>query len=157
MTAQVGDLMKYKGSKYAMRTEPLNIIIWRNDYELQAGWSCNWRGYRAKWKVKDNKLYLIHFKGKLQDGKKLTVKKMFQNQEKVFANWFSGKIVLCDGKMLNYVHRGYSSLFERDIILKFEMGNLVSEKIIDNIEDFKNGKITSARNYSNGVDVEDLF
>lgn len=159
MTAQIGDVIKYKGKTYSMKTEPFRQIVWKNDYDFQWKWTCNWRGYRAKWKVKDNKLYLVRIKGRLKNGKKLTVKKVFQNQETVFADWVSERIVLWDGEMLNYVHRGYCSLFERDIVLNFEKGILISEKIIDNTEDFKNGKLTEARTYryDNGIGWEDLF
>ncbi len=40
--------------------------------------------------------------------------------------------------MLYYVHMGYNSVFERDLILAFPSGVLISEKEIDNLELLKN-------------------
>ena len=39
--------------------------------------------------------------------------------------------------MLEYIHAGYASVFEKDLILKFRKGKLVNEKEIDNREKFR--------------------
>ena len=46
--------------------------------------------------------------------------------ERVFAHWYSGRIRVPRGKLLKYVHAGYASIYERDLLLDFERGVLVA-------------------------------
>lgn len=43
-----------------------------------------------------------------------------------------GEIRIRQGEMLEYVHMGYESVFEKDLYLKFENGVLVDERVVDN-------------------------
>ncbi len=36
------------------------------------------------------------------------------------------------GGLLEYVHGGYASTYEKDLFLRFERGILISERIVDN-------------------------
>ena len=40
----------------------------------------------------------------------------------VFASWFTGLLRIPQGKLLNYVHGGFGSLQERDLIVSIESG-----------------------------------
>lgn len=42
----------------------------------------------------------------------------------VFASWFTGVLRIPDGKQLLYVHMGYESTYERDVLLHIEKGCL---------------------------------
>ena len=50
----------------------------------------------------------------------------------VFADWFNGEIRIPQGELLQYIHMGYESIFEKDLILKFKKGVLIDERVIDN-------------------------
>ena len=39
-----------------------------------------------------------------------------------------------DGKMLQYVHMGYGSVYEREIMLAVESGKVVAESTVDNTQ-----------------------
>ena len=39
--------------------------------------------------------------------------------------------------MLDYVHMGYASLYERDLILEINNGELVNEYVVQNEEEFQ--------------------
>ncbi len=56
---------------------------------------------------------------------------LFPDENKVFANWFSGEIKVPQGEMLEYVHAGYGSIFEKDLILVVENGVLINDESID--------------------------
>ncbi len=100
--------------------------------------SACWRGYVGTWQIKkdsDNKkrLYLISINEMLESGEEATLEKLFPDNPKgVFAHWFSGTIRRPDGKLLNYVHGGYASTYERDNFYEFEKGVLIGESIVEN-------------------------
>ena len=58
--------------------------------------------------------------------------KLFPRQTEVFAHWVNGKIKIQSGKVLQFVNKGYESVYEKDIFLKFENGVLVDEKVVLN-------------------------
>jgi hypothetical protein len=55
--------------------------------------------------------------------------KLFPGQNEVFGDWVNGKIKIQSGKVLQFVNKGYESVYEKDIFLKFENGVLVDEKV----------------------------
>ncbi len=135
MTAQAGDIIIYKGKKYQMATEPLNDYLdTRDDIKFESLNTACWRGYYGKWKIKYKKLYLIKLSAFLEDSRSVGIEYLFPGQKEVFAQWFTGEIRIPIGEMLEYVHMGYYSVFEKDLILEFQHGILISEKEIDNRE-----------------------
>jgi hypothetical protein len=136
MTAQQGERLFYKGEEYIMATEPLEYflskinIIRPGDFGMCT--SC-WRGYIGTWEIDDHKLFLVGLEG-CPTKESTDLNYVFPNQEKIFANWFSGCIRIPFGKMLEYIHMGYASTFEKDIILTLENGVVIHEEEIDNRE-----------------------
>jgi hypothetical protein len=101
----------------------------------------NWRGYVATWKIENDHLYLVKLDTWICRGwnentcRKVNLQRLFGKRYrngKVLANWFSGELRMPDGKMLQYVHMGYGSVYEREIMLRIESGKLVNESTIDN-------------------------
>lgn len=140
MTAQEGEVILYKKKRYYMATEPLEAYLaTREDIKFGFATSACWRGYKGKWKVKHKKLYLINLSGILMNHP-LTInatnamEQLFPGQKEVFAQWFTGEIRIPIGEMLEYVHMGYESRFEKEIILEFKNGVLTSERYIDNLK-----------------------
>lgn len=139
MTAQAGERLLYKGEETWMAAEPLNQYLQnRNDIKFVSPSTACWRGYYGQWEIKDRKLYLIELKAYLEGYREVGLDYLFPGQNTAFANWFSGKIRIPQGEMLDYVHMGYASLYERDLILVFENGLLTNEYIIDNEEEYQN-------------------
>jgi len=139
MTAQAGERLFYKGEETWMAAEPLNQYLQnRNNIKFVSPSTACWRGYYGQWEIKDRKLYLIELKAYLEGYREVGLDYLFPGQNKAFANWFSGNIRIPQGEMLDYVHMGYASLYERDLILVFENGLLTNEYIIDNEEEYQN-------------------
>lgn len=139
MTAQAGERLLYKGEETWMAAEPLNQYLQnRNDIKFVSPSTACWRGYYGQWEIKDRKLYLIELKAYLEGYREVGLDYLFPGQNTAFANWFSGKIRIPQGEMLDYVHMGYASLYERDLILVFENGLLTNEYIVDNEEEYQN-------------------
>ena len=138
MTAQSRERLLYKGEEVGMTAEPLNQYLKNgNDIGFVFTNTACWRGYRGKWEIMEGKLYLIEITGSTHYAV-VDLNYLFPGQEKVFASWFSGEISIPQGEMLKYVHMGYGSIYEKDLVLKFEEGVLLEEKVIDNREDFEN-------------------
>ncbi len=138
MTAQAGEILIFKGETSWMAAEPLKQYLQsREDIQFVPPSTACWRGYHGQWKIKDKKLYLIELTAYLEGYREVGLDYLFPRQNTVFANWFSGKIRIPQGELLYYVHGGYDSIYERDLILVFENGILLDEYIVDNEERYQ--------------------
>ncbi|CAK0767990.1 conserved hypothetical protein [Gammaproteobacteria bacterium] len=125
MTAQATEKLYYEGLKVGMCSEPLELYFLFSGESPKFDSHCSglWRGYVGTWKIKDGRLYLIELQGWLEDGNNVTLATLFPDfPDRVFAHWYSGTIRIPQGKILNYVHMGYESTYEKDILLKIEKG-----------------------------------
>jgi hypothetical protein len=138
MTAQAGEELLYKGEGMSMAAVPLNQYLRdRNDISFVSPSTACWRGYFGQWEIRNNKLYLTGLKAYLEGYEEVGLEYLFPSQNEVFADWFSGEIRIPQGEMLDYVHMGYSSLYERDLMLVIENGVLVKEYYVDNQEEYQ--------------------
>lgn len=129
MTAQIGDLLFYQGKRLTMCDAPLgNYFLLGGAYpEFERSSTALIRGYVATWDLLDDRLYLVAIQGWLSDGEDASLESVFPGYpERVFAHWYSGRIRVPRGKLLKYVHAGYASIYERDLLLDFERGVLVA-------------------------------
>lgn len=129
MTAQAREILIYKGKKYGMATEPLEPYIESNGIQFNPMIECSgcWRGYIGTWSIEDNKLYLIDIDTD-NDGKKVGLEYLFSNQEKVFAEWFTGELRVPYGELIEYIHLGYESRYAKELFLEISKGVLVNER-----------------------------
>ena len=141
MTAQIRDLLQYNEEKMVLSDEPLKEYIKsRDDLDFIFKSTAWWRGYVCKWEIRDKKLYLIHLLGFIEGNKQVDLNYVFPGKKEVFADWYTGELQIPIGELLKYVHLGYESKYEKDLFLKFKDGVLISEREIDNREEFKNKK-----------------
>lgn len=150
MTAQVRERLIYNNEEYSLATEPLSPYLAKHKIEFPSTTTACWRGYWGKWLIENNKLYLIDLKansGKFFfDGKTVGIDYLFPGQNKVFADWYSGEIRIPYGKMMQYVHQGYASLYEKELFLTVESGVIVDECEIDNTHFYNDKKGMKKRN-----------
>ena len=148
MTAQTREKLYYKGIETEMASEPLRPYLEnRNDIKFVGFWSSCWRGYNGQWEISENKLHLIGLKAYVSVGLNLNndgfkvvgLNYLFPEKTKVFADWFSGIVIIPQDQMIKYVHSGFDSIYERDLILTFNKGVLQEEFTIDNHEESDNG------------------
>lgn len=149
-TGQAPDKIIYEGKKFDLFSNPLEAL-YANDKSKRPKFmsipngssSANWRGYVASWEIADNKLYLTAIDSWFCEPSILTenhcravtvddiVGKEVDGKS-FFATWFSGELRVPDGKELLYVHMGYGSVYERDMMFTVDSGNAVKLKVIDN-------------------------
>ena len=137
MTAQVKELITYEGKNVGMKTEPLADYLANQDKIEFSTWSTAClRGYIGTWEIRNKKLFIIDLwfsEDRERDReKKLGLSYCFTDKSKVFAEWFSGDIIIPQGKIIKWINIGYQSIFEKDLILNFKNGVLISKRIKDN-------------------------
>ena len=144
-TAQYSDIIIYNGKKYSLETNPLESYFEKypdkrpkDRYGVEVGSTALWRGYVATFEIKDNQLYLRDIQKEVAtDSSGINtievnvLTEVFPNQELVKVDWFTGLLVLPEGKVINYVHMGYASTSERYILLEIDEGNLKKERHFD--------------------------
>ena len=136
MTAQVHETIIIDGRKTSMAfCPPLPIddprIKKANQNVISS--SC-WRGYIGSWEIKNNLFFLTGLSGKYE----------LCANEPVFAEWFSGTLVVPDGEMLEYVHGGFATVFEREQRIIIENGVISSSFTIDNRPAFRDSDFVNS-------------
>ena len=137
MTAQIAEKFHYEGRELSMCSEPLSTFFALGGYQPNFESNCTalWRGYVGEWEVKDNRLYIIGLSGVLEGGSEASLETVFPGfPDRVFAHWYSGRVRIPEGKILEYVHMGYASTYESDLMIDFEKGVVISTEVIQNGE-----------------------
>ena len=146
-TSQDPDVLIYDGKTYDLYSNPLESFygkdwkpaFWVAPNSVSSG---NWRGYVATWEIINDKLYLTKIDSwfcnrriKTKSGcRKVTLHDLFSakvNDGRVAATWFSNELRVPDGKQLKYVHSGYASIYERDIIFDVDAGKIVKQDVLE--------------------------
>lgn len=81
-----------------------------------------WRGYVGTWKIEDNRLWLVELIGRFR----LAV------PGPVFADWVTGVLRVPRGELLDYVHMGFGSVYEEELHIAVERGEVRGRRIYDN-------------------------
>ena len=132
MTAQVPDLLLLDGERLALFTNPLEQYFAMGGRKPGLRWSstANWRCYVATWEVVNDRLYLIDIEGDLENGEPASLAAVFPGYaDRVFAHWYNGELRIPQGERTNYVHMGYHSTFERDLLITVVRGVLTQRRI----------------------------
>src|SRR5256885_10172569 len=117
-TGQRGDILFLDGKKHFIFTNPLSPFLDKNPEKLPESKIVStslWRGYVATWEVRNDRLVLIDV-GMLRsdsDDLRSVMSEMFPSQKDVLADWYSGHVIIPNGKLLNYVHMGYASTYKK--------------------------------------------
>lgn len=135
MTAQIAERLLYQGQTWSMCSNPLNDYFAFGGASPGFRWECTalWRGYVGLWEILDDRLYLLELNGTLEDGSAASLASVFPDYpERVFAHWYSGTLRIPQGRLLKYVHMGYGSTYERDLLLEIERGVVVASGVKHN-------------------------
>ena len=138
MTAQMSESLTYKGEKLSMCECPLHQYLELAKVRLGLGRACTalWRGYVGSWEIIDDRLYLTELSAPFNKGSDLSVASLFPDfPDRVFAHWYSGTLRIPQGQQLEYVHMGFQSRHERDLLLEVERGVVVRTEVRHNAPD----------------------
>ncbi|MBG9377908.1 hypothetical protein I5907_16830 [Panacibacter sp. DH6] len=142
-TAQYPDKIFFNGKEYALLSNPLEAFFEKNPERRPEGGvisSALWRGYVATFEVRDNQLFvkdiqIIYInttdKNNHDDEWKSVMEEVFPEQKDVKVDWLTGLLVLPHGKIVNYVHMGYGSTYEKYFLLEIDKGDYIKSKQFD--------------------------
>ena len=122
MTAQWPDSIVYEGKRMGvgcdipLRSHPRIRYVdgGEKNHFLTDSTAC-WSGVLGSWEIKDGQLYLTSLIGQFE----------LIGEEPLPADWVSEKIRLISGEIVKYVHMGYYSTYEHEIVLKVKKGKVV--------------------------------
>lgn len=130
MTVQARDQIVFNNKTHRIYGFPLDQFFEKRGklLNLQGSNSALWRGYLANWLIEHDKLFLIDFWGE-HSGLQIEydLSDLFPNQKKVFAEWFTGEILINIGKPFKYSLKNWS---KRNI--EYDLTILISEGIVTN-------------------------
>lgn len=142
-TAQLPDKLVYNGDTLAIFSNPLEQLpgidslrpLLFGAVQETVPTNCA-RGYQAIWTLSNNELFLsgicsCYGKENRQASLKQLFAGTFQNGQ-VKASWVNSNIHSPQGRLLLYVHAGYESLYETDVIFRIEQGRLTEIVSYDN-------------------------
>mgnify|MGYP003624008833 CR=1 FL=1 len=127
MSAQRYDRIRYDGTEYNLAATPLEQYFALHPERRPAfrGFDTGcMRGYVAEWAVRECRLYLVGMRMvMLTDA---TFESLFPDAvaDGLFAGWVSGDLKGPHGELVQSVHAGFGSVWERELCLSFEDGVL---------------------------------
>lgn len=129
MTAQAHEILIYEGEQTSMAFCPEfptdhPEIVESSDEDGDGfimSTAC-WRGYIGTWEIKDDHFFLKSLRGRYK----------VRAEEGIHALWFTGVLRVPQGELLQYVHMGFGSVYEKEIHVKIEDGIVVKTREVDN-------------------------
>ena len=134
MTAQVSDTLLHDGKKLSLFNNPLDdyFTMAGIDLKFMGSTTAEWRGYVATWDIVNGRLYMVALRG--VSGRQMRAMNFVfpEFSDRVFAHWYSGVLRVPLGRRLRYVHQGYLSLYERDLLIDIDRGGVTRSQIRHN-------------------------
>lgn len=153
-TSQIPDFLIIENDTLAINSNPLEPYFEKNpirDGIITSMSTGLWRGYIAYFKFNDGKLVVenIYTLDSVFDEatgyhkEKLTsvYKDVFGENRNFECDFYSGVLICPFGEVLQYVHMGYSSIYENYRLIEIKDGNYIKEKEVDS-EEFMSIKIS---------------
>ncbi len=138
-TAQIPEKILYEGESGSLFTNPMETYFTKGTPrpEFAAPHTACWRGYIGTWEIREDTLYLVDIKAWMRDreGKITPVEfeALFPGKTKPMkADWFTGTLRIPRGKPIRYVHMGYQTVYEEEVLLRIEGGKVADRQRIDN-------------------------
>jgi hypothetical protein len=135
MTAQVHEKIRYQGKRMRLASCPhfpedhpriyeaseadIMKLAMDDKTDIIFSTAC-WREYIGSWSIRRGKLYLTKLEGRFG----------IKGQEAIFADWFTGDLYIPQGRMLDYIHMGFDSVYEQEIILTLEQGIVINTNTV---------------------------
>lgn len=138
-TGQIADELLIGGKRELLHTLPLTTELEDKSRQqillkYSSGGRCtaSWRGYSATWELQRNQLLLRNIHANPCDPAPVEIPlgEMFPDRATpIIATWFTGKLIVPQGKVKKRVHMGFESQFERYLIVDVQAGKVLSRKL----------------------------
>lgn len=137
-TAQFPDTLFIDGKGLSLFTQPLAALesaepkTWQALQRRRPAHDCSaaWFGFTAQWRIEEDQLLLVAItadpcsdRPRLVDLKRVFGRK--RGATPVFAEWFTGVLRVPQGQLVEYIHAGFASRYERYLLLQIDGGRVV--------------------------------
>ncbi len=150
-TAQVPDNLTIDGKQYPLNTNPLDAYLAKlgdKAPKFEATSTALWRGYVATWELSEGKLYLTKVEvsrpnpaapqkddNYADDEIEVDIlNDLFPGKARVLADWYSGALIVPNGQLVEYVHMGYGSTYERYLVSTVKDGIEIGRRDLSGAE-----------------------
>jgi len=114
-------------------SEPLSRYIKRANINLSFKGFSLLRRYIATWTIIENKLFLVKIVANLSTGEQVSVSTLFPNTStNVFADWFTGWLVIPQGNLLKSGCVGFDDIYEKSLMININKGVITEQMIKEN-------------------------
>lgn len=148
-TAQSPEILLYEGESYELTMLPLSeyLAAHRGGIPQSDVTSSGlWRGYIGTWAVRDRKLYLEDIRiltsaaadsnAPKSERFRSVLEEVFKQKGPIHAEWFTGRLILPAGEMVEYVHMGFASTYSAYLVITVERGETTGVKRM-NLDEFQ--------------------
>mgnify|MGYP003571379805 CR=1 FL=1 len=147
-TAQFPDRLILNNEEKPLCANPLNAFFKKTEnsekynallskYDVVTCTAC-WRGYIATFEIIDSALYVADLtikivveptdKQKSFQTKDISIfQELFGSDKPFLCDFYSGMLIVPQGKMVKYVHGGYLSEYEKYILIKITDGKVINK------------------------------
>ena len=138
LTAQVPDLLVLDADTLGMFSNPLESAFSdtnpRPEYIFPDGCisTACWRGYQAVWGIVTDSLFLTSVRS-CCDESTLSASRIENllgrrsQNGRVFADWYTGHLIVAIGERVHYVHMGYASTYDEYLLLTVVGGGMTKK------------------------------
>ena len=155
-TEQIPEYLQYGKDTVPIYSNPLEQYFRINNDVFIPGFnseclsSACWRGYIAYWELTKDSLFLTNITPcvpNCENNQNGNLDKMF-GEEKPYAEWYSGTLIVPRGEFHSASHMGYSAIYEYEEHIQIENGKKVQKVIKSNaqlIADINQNKMFNER------------
>ena len=135
MTAQVHEKIRYQGKRMRLAScphfpedhprineaseEDIMKLAMADKTGIIFSTAC-WREYIGSWSIRRGKLYLTKLEGRFR----------LEGKDAIFAEWFTGELCIPMGELLEYIHMGFNSVYEQEIVLTLKQGIVINTQTV---------------------------
>jgi hypothetical protein len=143
-TAQYSDYLIYNGNKFNLNANPMEVYFNRFPEKRpkpNVVSSALWRGYIATFEIIQNELWVVDIEiqvgmrrenNRFIDEWRSVIGEVFDGENRIKVDWFNGLLIIPQGRLVEYVHMGYGSLYENYILIEIENGIYIREYNLNN-------------------------
>jgi len=143
-TEQIPDAIRIDGEQRPLYSEPFGMLLavparWEQFREasgiaVRGPCTANWRGYRAWWALRDERLWLerMVYGACNRDAPDADLSLYFPGRSTpIAADWYSGTLVVPLGERGANQHMGYSTQYPRYRLVEIVDGRVTAQREID--------------------------
>ena len=168
-TAQFPDKLIYNGVIYNLTVNPMELYFNNNPDKRPRPnviSSALWRGYIATFEIIQNELWVVDIiinvstfdyeNRRFTNEYESVIQECLDGRDRMKLDWFNGVLVLPQGKIVEYVHMGYDSIYENYILIAIGNGSYIRDFNLNNTQ-YVRFRNTVRERFRNSNEYQELY